>query len=225
MRLFAFALLACLVASGCDSPHAPGAANSRAAAPADSELAAELRLIAAGDSTSLVVEDQPLGDADLKPLAGLTELVALTLRKGAVSDQGLGRIKELKKLEKLVLGDTTVTDAGLESLLQMTRLKILNFNRAEVTSAGFEHLTALEQLELIRFGESRIDDDALSAVGKWPKLRALILQNAPITDAGLKQLAGLERLESLYLEGTQVTEEGLMQLQRELPNLHIHPHP
>jgi hypothetical protein len=51
------------------------------------------------------------------------------------------------------------------------------------------------------------------------------LQNAPITDAGLAELDGLNRLESLYLEGTEVTEAGLSQLQQSLPNLHIHPHP
>ncbi|HEV3005559.1 MAG TPA: hypothetical protein VGX78_13930 [Pirellulales bacterium] len=190
-------------------------------------FAQQVDQVARGKSRRIIVEDELISDSDLAGLVDLAELRELTLRTTRVGDVGLSYIGKLVDLEKLVLGETSVTDAGLKSLTGLKQLKTLNFERAEATAAGFAELTALEQLVLLRFGQSRIGDDALAIIDRWPKLRSLILQRAPITDAGLAHLKdqNLAGLESLYLEGTEVSEEGLADLQQALPRLHIHPHP
>lgn len=190
-------------------------------------FAQQVEQVARGKSRQIVVEDELVRDADLAGLVGLNELRELTLHTTRVGDVGLSHIGKLAPLEKLVLGETSVTDAGLKSLTGLKQLKTLNFETADATAAGFAELKALEQLELLRFGQSRIGDDALAIIDRWPNLRSLILQRAPITDAGLAHLKdqNLDGLESLYLEATEVSEEGLVDLQRALPRLHIHPHP
>ena len=42
-----------------------------------------------------------------------------------------------------------------------------------------------------------------------------------VTDAGLKELAGLKQLQSLDLIRTQVTDEGVRQLRKALPDLKV----
>ncbi len=46
--------------------------------------------------------------------------------------------------------------------------------------------------------------------------------NSPITDRGLKHFEGLVDLESLYLDGTNVTDDGIAWLLKSLPDLHVH---
>ena len=52
-------------------------------------------------------------------------------------------------------------------------------------------------------------------------LEVLFLVRTKIGDAGLKHLAGMTNLEHLGLAGTQVTAEGVADLQKALPNCKI----
>ncbi len=52
-------------------------------------------------------------------------------------------------------------------------------------------------------------------------VKTLMLNETSITDAGLAHLSGLTNLRGLDLRGTRVTEEGVAQLQRALPNCRI----
>jgi hypothetical protein len=58
-------------------------------------------------------------------------------------------------------------------------------------------------------------------VAAIPELELLDIQNAPVTNAGLSQLKGKLRLRRLDLYDTDVTESGITELQRALPNCEI----
>ncbi len=62
-----------------------------------------------------LVETQ-VTDADLKGLAGLTQLRALDLQGTQVTDAGLKELAGLKQLQSLALYGTKVTDAGVREL-------------------------------------------------------------------------------------------------------------
>jgi hypothetical protein len=53
-------------------------------------------------------------------------------------------------------------------------------------------------------------------------LEKLHLQQAPITDASVDALATFSRLWLLHLEGTAITEAGVLQLRKALPQCRIH---
>ena len=53
------------------------------------------------------------------------------------------------------------------------------------------------------------------------KLEYLDLNGTKVTDAGLVHLEGLTKLEELHLVGTKVTDAGVKQLQQALPNCRI----
>jgi hypothetical protein len=58
----------------------------------------------------------PTSDADLKRLAGLTNLRELLLNDTRVADAGLKHLGALLRLRRLYLAGTGVTDAGLKEL-------------------------------------------------------------------------------------------------------------
>ena len=64
-----------------------------------------------------------LKDADLAPLAGMTNLVRLELKRNTITDAGLVHVQGLVELETLNLFDTQVTDAGLAQLAGLKRLQ------------------------------------------------------------------------------------------------------
>jgi hypothetical protein len=53
-------------------------------------------------------------------------------------------------------------------------------------------------------------------------LNILNLEGTHVTDAGLMHLAALRNLQGILLGGTQVTEAGVEKLQRALPKCTIH---
>jgi len=92
-----------------------------------------------------------------------------------------------------------VTDAELKQLLKgLENLEDLDLYRTNITDAGLEHVKGLKNLRYLNL--------------HWQK---------KVTDAGLEHLKGLERLRHLDLRGTKVTDGGVENLQRALPNCKI----
>ncbi len=68
-----------------------------------------------------------------------------------------------------------------------------------------------------------VTDADLALLRKVTQLEVpLLKKNTPVGDAGLVHLRGLTRLYSLTLNNTQVTDAGVAELQKALPNLAIH---
>jgi hypothetical protein len=79
---------------------------------------------------------QPVTDAELAHLKGLTDLTELHLEKTKITDKGLENLKGLTNLEYLNLYGTDVTDAGLANLEGLKKLKHLYLWQTKVTEAG-----------------------------------------------------------------------------------------
>ena len=74
--------------------------------------------------------------ADLKDLAGLTNLCGLYLFYLPVTDAQLKHVAGLKNLQALDLSHTQVTDVGLKELAGLKGLQWLNLRSSEVTAPG-----------------------------------------------------------------------------------------
>lgn len=94
-----------------------------------------------------------LKDADLAPLAGMTNLVRLELKRNTITDAGLVHVQGLVELETLNLFDTQVTDAGLAQLAGLKRLqKVFVFN-TKVTASGAATLQKAIPGVVVNLGE------------------------------------------------------------------------
>ena len=71
------------------------------------------------------------------------------------------------------------------------------------------------------FATEPIDNDGLRFVAELKELERLSLMYTDIGDKGLVHLRGLTRLQELRLRGTLVTDAGVAELQKALPNCEI----
>ena len=169
----------------------------------------------------------PITDEGLVHLEGLTDLRLLHLVGTRVSTDGLKHLKGMTKLEQLDYYG--IDDTGLSHLKALTSLKTLQLYRCIVTDAGLEHLGGLTNLQSLHFGSAQITDDGLKHLKKLTALRDLSLDappghyggGNPITDAGIEHIKGLTKLEILNIRHTQVTNAGVRQILKELPQLKV----
>jgi Leucine-rich repeat (LRR) protein len=147
---------------------------------------------------SLYLPSAKLTDADLKPVAELTQVQVLKLDGATkITDDGLKELVGLKKLQDLGLSSTQVTDAGLKQLAELKELQKLSLNSTKVTDAGLKQLKSIANLQ------------------------QLGLNFTEVTDAGLKDLAACTKLELLAVSFTKVTADGAKGLQSALPKCKI----
>ena len=78
------------------------------------------------------------------------------------------------------------------------------------------------QLKNFELRDSQVTDAGLVHLKGLTKLRELYLDETKVTDAGLEHLAGLTNLQKgLNLTLTQITDAGVAELQKALPNCDI----
>jgi hypothetical protein len=94
-------------------------------------------------------------------------------------------------------------------------------------STGTQRMLASQSGEFVWLDDAReteifgndVTDDDLVQLKRIPGLKELTLgQSLGVTDAGLVHLTGLTGLESISLRETQVTDAGISELQKALPN-------
>ena len=162
-------------------------------------------------------------DADLEILKAFTQVRSLNLRSlGGVTDAGMKHLKGLTALEHLDLAHTTVGDAGLEHLKGLIKLKKLSIAGTPVTDAGIKHLKGLTDLRSLNLCLcTAVTDAGVENLAGLTKIQVLDLNTVQLTDAGLKHLHGFSALEQMNVGDTKVTEAGVHELSRALPNAKI----
>jgi uncharacterized protein (TIGR03000 family) len=219
---------------------------------------------------SLDLSGLELTDSDRKYLRGLPKLEALRLVRSTGTDELPRSVnKELKRLE---LPHCDITDAGLARLADLKKLEVLDLSGTGVTAAGLKHLTALERLRELTLREVDISSEEVQAVAKklprdvrliWTPGRSRAERDAlavlretnyfpdyspgfapaertkPVTELGfgpnwiqgrktdpdlgpkvMDALLALKHLERLHIGGSELTDKHLKRL-KELPKLKI----
>ncbi len=148
---------------------------------------------------SLTIDSPHIKGSGLANLAGLPKLRSLNVEGTAVNDDALLPLKDCKQLKELNLGMTLITDGGLEHLKDMTSLESLNLDDQykPLTDGGIAHLKGLT------------------------RLKTLVLSSSKMSDAGLESLKSLTSLETLNVEATNVTDDGVADLQKALPKVTV----
>ncbi|MFO0823174.1 MAG: hypothetical protein U0792_08645 [Gemmataceae bacterium] len=157
------------------------------------------------------------GEAEIKALVGLKNLLAISLSGGAVTDSAAKEIGTHTTLVQIIATDAkALTDAGVAELGRLTNLKQLALSDATgVTAKGLKELAALPNLAEFQFTGGKITDEELKAVGGYKKLTSVIVggTKSEATDAGAKTLAGLTELTSLgVIVGPGFTDAGMKDL-------------
>jgi uncharacterized protein (TIGR02996 family) len=172
-------------------------------------------------------------DDHLRHLAGVPEIVELTLDNSRVTDPGLARLKPLRNLRELTLSGTPVTPAALTHLTALPKLvevyhydwgyeslppeleafKLKRNRRLDGLQQPERRAEALRSLRYV--GEVAFDGDRLVGVR---------FSQRPATDADLAYLREFPELEQLsFCETLAVTSDGLNHLRglTALKQLHL----
>ena len=73
-----------------------------------------------------------------------------------VTDAGIARVCELKKLKTLLLGGNRITNAGLKSLSKVKHLERLSLWSTAIDDAGLPHLKTLQKLRRLSLGKTKV---------------------------------------------------------------------
>ncbi|MEZ6113747.1 MAG: hypothetical protein R3C99_22460 [Pirellulaceae bacterium] len=159
---------------------------------------------------SLTPGNNQISDASMEYVSGLTNLVALRLDDGSLSDEGMKHLANLTKLRELYLTRTFVGDAGLQYVSQMPEMEKLSLRASAVTSAGMKHLSGLKKLKELDLSECfAVADEGMADLAPITSLVDLNLWSTRVGDAGVEHIAALKNLESLNLDKTGLTDAGM----------------
>jgi len=117
----------------------------------------------------------------------------LDLSKCPITDNDLGDLPPLPRLEALDLSKCPISDAGLDRIPQTAAPKTLKLDNSLVTCHGVARLARLTALE------------------------RMIVRRLPIDDEGVEALTGLTQLQSLYLWQTCMSPRQGFRLRSALP--------
>ena len=163
----------------------------------------------------LAVFDSKLRSADFAPVAELTDLEFVYLKRTPIEAMLFQHLANLPSLKWLIISESRIASfAGLERL---TRLEVLEIKVCSLPCgrlAPLEKLTELRQLELFQVG---VVDGDLVHLQRLKKLNTLILTGNKITNRSLPWLARMTWLDDLWVSETRVIEQGAEWLDKKLP--------
>jgi hypothetical protein len=88
-----------------------------------------------------------------------------------------------------------VTDAELATLSNLPDIEVLELgNNPGITDAGLAHLSGLANLKTLYLYGTSVRGPGIGVVATLPKLEALSLQGTPVTDRGILQLKNSKSL-------------------------------
>lgn len=185
-----------------------------------------LEQVAGKDFSQQIIEvywvNGDVSDEDLALVSGVTTLRKLELTSSKLDASALRHISGMSDLYTLHLSGTNVGDEALEHVSKLPNLGILSLNQTKVTDNGLKQLQNLVKLERLLLDGTAVTDAGLAHLAKMAQLKELSLQHLPVTDQGLLKLAGLKNLSILKLAyNPNVTAEGIVDLKRALPHLHV----
>lgn len=161
-----------------------------------------------------VIIDQPVTDQEVNRLTNLRELEAIYLGINGVWKSS-GEIP-LPTLRVLALSRKRVINT--ESIRNLPALEILDL--ADVTLQGdlSKPLQSASKLRVLILRGSNIGDhDLKKAIAGSPRLQAIDLRNTTITDQSIAAIVKLPEVDFLYLEGTQLSSDGINRIHAALP--------
>ncbi|HEX4147190.1 MAG TPA: DUF4375 domain-containing protein [Pirellulales bacterium] len=159
-------------------------------------------------------------DADLAPLAALTNLQELRLYETKnVTGTFAGHLVDLPHLRHLSPGKR-VTDDGMACIAKLSRLLKL-YMEGPFTNAGLKHVVKLKNLTTLSLGSDFVTAEGVAFVGELRQLDSLDLDTPLLTDDIIPALLRCSALEEISFTRSALSDAGLRRLRDELPNCSV----
>ena len=177
-------------------------------------------------------------DDRLKHLTVLPKLGDLSIGGTSVTSEGIKHLESLRALQSLSLQDTNVDDLAIPALTRMKGLTLLVLDSTQISGKGLFELRStrpeceiwgpLVDLRNLRLGRAGGIAQLNQVVKRMQSLheeghpmKLIDLAHSDILDEHLLALHNLEGVQAIDLRGTHVTDDGLDQLRKALPQCEI----
>lgn len=135
------------------------------------------------------------------------------LRKGDITDEGLKIIGCDSPIAQILLSQLpNITDDGFRALIKKNHLHGVYVGNSPLTAEVVPDLVNCPNLYAIQFRQVDLHGADFSKLAKLPYLRSLTLRYARLNDADLKSISRLRNLVVLDVTGSDISDQGLMQL-------------
>jgi hypothetical protein len=170
--------------------------------------------------SELAVRGGSFCDADLAPLAALTNLQELRLYETKnVTGTFASHLVGLAHLRDLSPGKQ-VTDDGLACIAKLSGLLKL-YMEGPFTNAGLRHLVKLKNLTTLSLGSDFVTAEGVAFVGELRQLDSLDLDTPLLTDDIIPALLRCSAIEEISFTRSALSDAGLRRLRDELPNCSV----
>lgn len=160
------------------------------------------------------------GIKKLHPLAG--QMRTISLGGPSITNKSLEYLRDFKNLQGCDLSMTNVSPDALTNFVINAKMKVLWMRRPHLSKANLKDIGAKGKLIVFCAKDSDLTDDDVASIAAWPGLLKLeLLDNPAITNRGAAALKEMRNLKELRIEGCQVTDDYLTELQKALPNCKI----
>jgi len=167
----------------------------------------------------LFVSDNETIAHDLSFLWELPDLETLQLRRAGLRDRHAAILTRQAGIADLDLAHNRIAGDTLDELAALHRLRALALTGTLVTDATVARLETLQILTRFKLGDTPIGDSVVPHLARLRTVDRLWLTRTHLTDEGLGELVRtMPQLRTLDLSMTGVTTDGLHQL-RHLPKL------
>jgi hypothetical protein len=221
-HLTCLAIVDCHFAAGMNVDYAPASHLSTLTVCRSSLPLEDIRrLIGHSRLLSLKIIDAGATSEWLQWIGQLHELNVLELDGiRAFSEDDIGCLAGLTRLEKLTLPRLPLTPKSASVLANLENLKWLLLVRAEIKHGSLKPLTNLKKLRALHLDGSDLSDADAPVLSEFSHLLFLSLADTRITDKSLKELVPLKGLYFLDLSRTDITASALRRLLTAMPKLH-----
>lgn len=154
--------------------------------------------------------------SNIDPLAKLTNLITLGLKKATIDDSAGRAIGQMVALTKLNLVGTPVTNAILKDLAKLKSLKSLALTLTSIGDEDLFQLATLPDLKTLDLGGTNVTTDGLRQLKNAHALRHLYMNDTQLDEDAVPILSEMTWLEHLAFDGTKISDDGEIAVRRAL---------
>lgn len=164
----------------------------------------------------------PRGDKNLGALASAKKLEYLNLGNGDITVEDLEAVSNIGSLTTLRLANCSIENGALEKLVKLEKLSELNLSHAAISPAQWQEIIKLQTLRTLDLSTSSVSDQDLAVVAEsMPLIEFIDLKETNVTEAGLMNLQKLIKLKGLELRDSAVSKKSKESLEKKLRGVEL----
>lgn len=136
---------------------------------------------------------------------------SMVLNGSKITDQGLGLLKDCRKIRELHIIGTNVTNKGLDCVSELTSLDWLVVEEGFITDSGIKKLSSLAGLKSLQLVNTMVSEEGLEVIKHYPELSYLEAVSFHLGGSAVATIAGQPALNSVRITSEAIDDDEFME--------------